>query len=82
MYKFLFLFTERNIILRRVRRQQRMFDKFCFWVARKLPDNIVYWCAIRVIAYATSGIWYKTDACELRAMTSLTRWEEKMVRKK
>jgi len=34
---------------------ERLWDRFCLWVAFKLPIRLVGWCYIRVIAHATCG---------------------------
>ena len=44
-------------------------------IAWKLPRRLAYWCAIRVIAHATTGKYGNTVVPELRAMDALKRWE-------
>ena len=46
------------------------------WIAWRLPKKVVYWAAIRLIAYATSGRYGNTVVPELGAMDALKRWEE------
>ncbi len=41
-----------------------------------LPKRLVYWCAIRVMAYATTGKHSNQVVPELLAMDALKRWEE------
>ena len=53
-----------------------MREKFFFWLAWKLPRRLVYWCAIRLIARATTGDWGHTIVPELTAMGALRRWDE------
>lgn len=50
-------------------------DKFYTWVAQKLPNKIVYFCAIRVWAYATTTPYDKTHPSQIRVITALKRWE-------
>lgn len=50
-----------------------MREKFARWVAWRLPKKVVYWCAIRVIAYATQGAYGNTVVPELCAMDALER---------
>ena len=50
-------------------------EKFWFWLAWKLPRKLVYWCALRVCAYATQGYYSETYVPELTAMDALKRWE-------
>lgn len=54
-------------------------DKAIQFVVWKLPYRLVYWCAIRVIADATTGKYKHTDVTELQAMEALKRWELKCV---
>ena len=49
-------------------------DRFWQWLAWKLPRQLAYWAALRVIAYATQGDYSDTDVSELTAMDSLKRW--------
>jgi hypothetical protein len=42
-----------------------------------LPRSLVYWCAIRLIAHATTGKHGATIVPELSAMDALQRWEER-----
>lgn len=41
----------------------------------RLPRRIVYWCAIRVGAEATTGQYGNTVVPELKYMDALKRWE-------
>jgi hypothetical protein len=50
-------------------------DYFWHRVAWRLPQRLVYWAAIRLIAHATSGKWRDTEAPVLAAMEALGRWE-------
>lgn len=46
------------------------------WIAWKLPKNLIYWCAMRLFAHATSGEYGNTVVPELTAMQGLERWEQ------
>lgn len=46
------------------------------WIVWKLPSSIVYWCAIRIMAFATQGRWANEEVPALLAMTALERWEK------
>ncbi len=52
-----------------------MKDKFCIKIANLLPRKIVYWCAIRLIAKATTGKHSTQIVPELTAMDALKRWD-------
>lgn len=52
-----------------------MKDNFYRWLAWRLPKYLVYWAAIRLIAFATSGKYGNTIVPELSAMDALDRWE-------
>jgi len=54
-----------------------MKERFWIWVAWKLPRPLVYWCAIRVNAYATTGDYGHLIVSELLAMDALKRWDLK-----
>lgn len=42
------------------------------WLA---PRRLAYWCAIRVVASATTGRYGDTVVPELKAMDAIQRWE-------
>ena len=44
------------------------------WIAWHLPRKLVYWCAIRVAAHATTGSYSNQIVTDLRAMDALDRW--------
>ena len=54
---------------------QLMKEKIIMFIAGKLPRNIAYWAAIRVIANATQGPYSNTVVPELTAMEALKRWQ-------
>ncbi|MDD5053446.1 MAG: hypothetical protein PHO27_11995 [Sulfuricurvum sp.] len=54
-----------------------MVDKFLSWLAWKLPEALVGYCFIRVIAMATTGKYSSTVVPELKATDALRRWLEK-----
>jgi len=49
-------------------------DNFWQWLAWRLPNQLVYWCAIRLISHGDS--WKYSDAVvpDLLAMEALRRW--------
>jgi hypothetical protein len=52
----------------------RVFEKMVIKIAWLLPERLVYWCALRVIAHATSGQYSNQVVPELKAMEALHRW--------
>lgn len=52
-----------------------MKDKICMKVAFLLPKHLVYWCAIRLGAYATQGKYGSQIVPELKFMDALERWK-------
>jgi len=48
---------------------------FWMWLAYRLPKPLVMWCAIRVVANATTGRYGATIVPELSAMDAIKRWE-------
>jgi hypothetical protein len=47
------------------------------WVAQHVPRWLVYWCAIRLMAHATSGKHDRQGVNALTAMEALDRWEDR-----
>lgn len=54
---------------------KRLSEKVLLWIVWKLPKKLVYWCAIRLMAHATTGQYSKQIVPELTAMDALKRWE-------
>lgn len=52
-----------------------MRERFLVWFAGILPRGVVYWCAIRLIAYATVGRYSDQVVPELTALEALKRWQ-------
>ena len=50
-------------------------DKLCMAIAWKLPKALVKWCAVRVMANATSGQYSSQVVPSLTAIDALKRWE-------
>ena len=48
--------------------------KFWFWWAWRLPKKLVYFAAIRLVAFATQGEYDNTVVSELPAMEAIGRW--------
>lgn len=51
-------------------------DKALMWAAWQLPPQLVMWCYIRVVAYATTGRYRHTVVPDLTAMDAIKRWED------
>jgi len=51
-----------------------MRDKVCRWIAWRLPRRIVYWAAIRLTVFATSGLHSDQVIPELDVLDALKRW--------
>lgn len=54
----------------------RRLDNLGRKVVWKLPRKLVMWCAIRVIANATTGKYSNQIVPELTAMDAIARWEK------
>jgi hypothetical protein len=50
-------------------------EKVCVWIAWKLPKPLVMWCAIRLMAHATTG-QYNQEPDSVSIMDALKRWEK------
>ena len=55
---------------------KRPLEKLPYWFASIIPRWLVCHCAIRLIAYATSGKYSSQVVPELTAMEALKRWDE------
>jgi hypothetical protein len=53
----------------------RLAEKILLAIVWKLPKKLVYWCAIRVMAHATTGEYGDQITPELLATDALKRWE-------
>lgn len=50
-------------------------DKFWMWLAWLLPERLVYWCSIRLMARATTGEWSHVNTPDCRIVDALDRWD-------
>ena len=55
-------------------RMEVMKDKVAMWIVWRLPRRLVMWCAVRLMANATTGKWSGQIVPELKAMDALDRW--------
>ena len=53
-----------------------MMERFYMWLAWVLPKKLVYWCAIRLMSFATVGEYSDTVVPELKAIDALIRWDK------
>lgn len=53
----------------------RQSERIAMAIAWRLPRYLVYWCAIRLMAHATTGEYGSTVVPELPAMEALKRWD-------
>lgn len=51
-----------------------MKERVWMRVVWALPKQLVYWCGVRLIAFATTGRYSATVVPELSAMEALERW--------
>ncbi len=51
-----------------------MAEKCLMWIAWHLPKHIVYFCAIRVAAHATTGKYSNQIVPDLTALDAIKRW--------
>lgn len=49
-------------------------EKVWMWIAWRLPEILVMWCAYRVGAFATQGKYGTTVVPELSMMDMFDRW--------
>ena len=48
--------------------------------AEALSDDVIYFAAIKLMAYATSGEYHQTNIPELPGMEAIRRWEQDKLR--
>lgn len=53
---------------------KHLIEKITISIAWMMPKYLVYWCAVRLFSYATSGEYSDQVAPELLAMEALDRW--------
>lgn len=53
-----------------------MTDKFFQWLAWRMPRKLVYFCAIRLGAAATTGQYGDTEVPALLFTDALKRWDK------
>lgn len=54
-----------------------MREKILIKIAWALPKSLVYWCAVRLMVYATQGKYENQVVPALLAIDALRRWNEK-----
>ena len=54
---------------------ERIAERVARWIAFRLPRRVVMWCAIRVVAHATTGPYSNQIVPELGAMDAIKRWD-------
>lgn len=55
--------------------QRRASEKVLQFIAWRMPRKLVMWCAVRLIAHATTGRWGHELTPECKALTALQRWD-------
>jgi hypothetical protein len=54
---------------------KRLYEKVLIGIAWHLPKNLVYWCAIRVMAHSTTSQYSGQIVPDLTAIDALKRWK-------
>ncbi len=49
-------------------------EKIAMMIVWKLPNWLIYWAGIRLMAHATTGEYANTETPALLAMDALERW--------
>lgn len=53
-----------------------MADRFCLWLARRLPRRLVYWTVIHAASIASTGKWSGQEVPALTVTEMLPRLRE------
>ena len=51
-------------------------EKILWWIAYKIPKQIVYLCGIRIWANATTGEFSSENATDIKMDEAIRRWEK------
>lgn len=51
-------------------------EKVWIFIAWRLPRRLAFWCALRVMAHATTGRWGNQIVPELLFIDAVERWEK------
>ena len=54
--------------------RRKYTERLWLWFVWKLPESLIKWASIRLIAHATTGEYGNTVVPELSAMDALQRW--------
>jgi hypothetical protein len=54
---------------------RRWPEKVCMWIAWKLPRQLVLWCAVRLMAHATTGQYGNQEPGRVSILDALDRWK-------
>lgn len=49
-------------------------ERLWLWLVWKLPRELVYWCAIRLMSHATAGDYSHVVTPEVTVIEALERW--------
>ncbi len=52
-------------------------ENFWPWLAQRMPRKLVYWCAIRLMAHATTGRYSTCCPDRVTILQALDRWNRK-----
>lgn len=46
------------------------------WLAWHMPREVVYWCGVRMAAYASQGKWSGEECTGVTVMEMIERWDD------
>ena len=49
---------------------------FWYWLVRRLPKKLIYFCFMHVFAKSTTGKYSNTEVTKLTAMDAITRYSK------
>ena len=54
--------------------RKSVMREFIRWAVKYFPKRVVYFCAMRVIAHATTGKYFNQIVPDLTAIDAVERW--------
>lgn len=54
--------------------RMRYSDKVWYWIVKRLPHKIIYYCCLRMLVHATTNEYSNTEVMKLTAIEAIKRY--------